>query len=299
LTRNASLIGLTLLLAVSLGWGVSWPIFKFALTEIPPWTFRALCVGVGGFLLLIIALISDSKIPISRSQFVPLVILSIFNVTIWNMLSVYGVSLLSSGRAAIVGFTMPLWAVLFGAIMLNENITHYKVIGLILGLSGLICLLGTDLHSLQYSPIGTLLMLVAATSWGLGTVLVKYFRFTQSALVLAGWQLVIGGIPIYIGAITFEAQDLNMPNLWSSLAMLYMIVISFVLCYWGWFKVLEYLPAGVAANCLLLVPMIGVASGAIILGESIGWTELCALALIVTGIASIVLPSAHNAQTAR
>ena len=295
---RASTLGLVTLLAVSVGWGVSWPVFKIALAEVPPWTFRALCVGVGGLALLVIARFSGASLRVGRHEIGPLVVLSLFNVTGWNLLSVYGIILLPSGRAAIIGFTMPLWAVIFGALLIDERITRHKAAGLVVGLAGLVALLGEDILVVGAAPVGALFMLAAATSWGLGTVLVKYYRFSQPSIVLAGWQLLVGGVPIYLGAVGLEAGEVRAPSLWPSLALVYMIVVCFVLCYWGWFKVLTWLPAGVAAYGLLLVPVIGVASGAAMLGEAVGWAELSALALIVAGIAVVVLPEARAAPAA-
>ena len=295
---RASTLGLVTLLAVSVGWGVSWPVFKITLAEVPPWTFRALCVGVGGLALLVIARFSGASLRVGRHEIGPLVVLSLFNVTGWNLLSVYGIILLPSGRAAIIGFTMPLWAVIFGALLIDERITRHKAAGLVVGLAGLVALLGEDILVVGAAPVGALFMLAAATSWGLGTVLVKYYRFSQPSIVLAGWQLLVGGVPIYLGAVGLEAGEVRAPSLWPSLALVYMIVVCFVLCYWGWFKVLTWLPAGVAAYGLLLVPVIGVASGAAMLGEAVGWAELSALALIVAGIAVVVLPEARAAPAA-
>lgn len=295
MTRGVSTVGIVMLLTVSVGWGVSWPIFKIVLAEVPPWTFRALCVGVGGLALLVIARLSGASLRVGRVEIGPLVVLSLFNVTGWNLLSVYGVTLLPSGRAAIIGFTMPLWAVVFGALLLDERITRAKGAGLVIGLAGLVALLGEDVLTLRSAPVGALFMLLAATSWGLGTVLVKHYRFSQPSIVLAGWQLLLGGVPIYLGALGLEAGEVQMPSLWPSLALVYMIVVCFVLCYWGWFKVLTWLPAGVAAYGLLLVPVIGVASGAAMLGEPVGWPELSALVLIVAAIAKVVLPEARAA----
>ena len=288
-------IGVGLLVAVSFGWGMSWPMFKIALAEVPLWTFRSLCVGIGGLALLVIARLSGASLHVARGMIGPLLLLSLFNVTGWNLLSVYGVYHLPSGRAAIIAFTMPLWAVIFSALFLNEAITRYKVAGLAIGFAGLVVLLGDDLLAAQTAPVGALFMLAAAVSWGIGTVLVKYHRFSQPTIVLAGWQLALGGVPIYIGALAFETGEIGPVSLWPLLALLYLIVVCFILCYWAWFKVLTWLPAGVAAYCLLLVPVVGVFSGAVVLGEPVGWQELGALALIVSGIAAVLLPEARAA----
>jgi drug/metabolite transporter (DMT)-like permease len=90
---------------------------------------------------------------------------SAFNTTVWHLCSAYGLMLMASGRAAIIAFTMPLWATLLAVPLLGERITRAKAAGLALGLAGLSCLLVGEASAIGAAPLGGLLMLGAAVAW--------------------------------------------------------------------------------------------------------------------------------------
>ena len=162
--------GYLLVAGMSIFWGLSWPIMKIALLEISPWTFRALSLSCGGIGILLLAKSSGQVLSIPRNQFFPLLLVSALNVTGWHLGSAFGISHMQAGRAAILGFTMPLWASIASIYLLKEKITVQKVIGLLLGLSGLFILLQPQLESVGEKPIGAAFMIGAAISWGMGTV---------------------------------------------------------------------------------------------------------------------------------
>ena len=163
-------------------------------------------------------------------------------------------------------------------------------IGLGLGLTGLTILIGPDVKVLGTAPLGALFMLGAAMSWAAGTVFIKYFSWTVPTAVLTGWQLILGGIPVVIGAMTLETITALFSLSWrASLAMVYIIVLSMIFCQWAWFTVVRLFPASVAAIGTLAIPVIGVFSSSLVLGEPVGLQELCALFFVVTGLAIVLL----------
>src|SRR5215813_11436213 len=196
--------GLLLLAVLTVLWGVNWPLMKRAVSEVPVWTFRSIClVGAGAGFVLICGLAGQSfRVP--RGQVRPLLIVSLFNVTIWHICSATGLVHLAASRATIIAFTMPLWAALLAVPMLGERPTPYSIGGLAAGLAGMAVLVLPQYRSVLADPIGPVVMLVAAISWATGTVALKYYRFTMPVAVLTGWQLLLGGIPVTIGAIVFD-----------------------------------------------------------------------------------------------
>ena len=113
----------------------------------------------------------------------------------------------SRARPDSIVYTMPVWASILGAFILGERLTFARVIGLFLGLAGLLILIGPDIKAVGSAPLGAIFMLGAAINWAIGTVFLKYFRWTMPITVLAGWQLVFGGIPVIIGAFIPGADD--------------------------------------------------------------------------------------------
>jgi drug/metabolite transporter (DMT)-like permease len=199
---------------------------KFGLREIPVWTFRTLCLFLGGFGVLGIAKAGGVKLTIPRSEFWPLILVSLLNITGWHLCSAYGLITMDAGRAVIIGYTMPVWASILGTFILGERLTFARLIGLLLGIADLWILIGPDIRDLGSAPLGAIFMLGAAVTWAGGTVLLKYFRWTMCITVLTGWQLILGGIPVIIGAFILESMTALLHVSWqAALATGYVILV--------------------------------------------------------------------------
>ena len=182
-----------------------------------------------------------------------------------------------------------------GVWLLAEPMTRDKVFALILGMSGLAVLIGGDLIVLQAAPVGSLLMLGAALSWAMGTVLFKRGGWSLPIASSIGWQLLFGSVPITLGALLIEPfPDLGAVSGTAWLALAYVFIFPMVFCQWAYLKVVVLFPASIAAIGTLLVPVVGVYSSALLLGESVGWIELLSLTLTGAGMLLVlVLPSRH------
>jgi drug/metabolite transporter (DMT)-like permease len=282
--------GYLLVVGMSIFWGVSWPIMKIALLEIPPWTFRTISLACGGVGILILAKISGQKLSIPKNEFMPLLLVSMLNVTGWHLGSAHGISHMQAGRAVIVGFTMPLWATIASSLILGEKVTVQKILGLLLGLTGLFILLQPQLVAVGDKPLGIFFMLGGAISWGTGTALLKYFKWTMPTVLLTGWQLMIGSLPVIAGTILLEPSPaISQLSLNAVLAMLYVIVFPMLFCHWAWFTVVGIFPASVAAISTLAIPVVGVLSSAVVLGESLGVREGTALVLVIAAMGIVLL----------
>src|SRR5690606_19066961 len=102
-----SLSGIVLLMALTLTWGFNWPMMKLAVQEVPPWTFRTLCVIVGGGALLALTGLTGGRVAFPARLLPPLMLISFFNITGWHLFSAYALLYTGGGRAAIIGYTMP------------------------------------------------------------------------------------------------------------------------------------------------------------------------------------------------
>ena len=289
--------GFALLAGLGLFWGLNWPFMKIALDEIPVWTFRSLCLLVGGSALLLIARLSRLSLRVPVGEVRPLLLCTTFNIIVWHLCSGYGVSLMAAGRASIIAFTMPVWAAFLGRFVLGEALDAARLIGLALGIAGLAVLIGPDLRALGAAPLGGLFMLGAALGWATGTVLMKRFRWSMPVVVLAGWQLILGSVPITIGALGLDGLPaFGSYGARTFLALAYVLAFPMIFCHWAWFKVVRLFPAVVAAIGTLSIPVVGVLSSAAILGEAVGVREIVALILVCTALAVVlVLPALHRA----
>ena len=116
----------------------------------------------------------------------PLVLAALFNITAWHLCSAYGLTRIQAGRGAIIAYTMPLWTVIFGRLLIGERIGQRRLAALALGLAGMAVLMAPDARALWAAPSGTLLMLTAAVAWAIGTVLTKATRWTMPTAALTG-----------------------------------------------------------------------------------------------------------------
>jgi drug/metabolite transporter (DMT)-like permease len=208
------------------------------------------------------------------------------------VLVAYGVSLMDSGRASILGFTMPVWGVLLGRWFFGEELTPRRFAGLALGAIGMIFLLGGELSAAGRSPVGSALMLAAAALWAVGVVLIKRWQqLGMSATVFTAWQLLLGGIPVFL-AVPFESGQFSLLRLSTAplLALIYNVAIAFIFCYWAWTRVVTTLPVLVSSLSTLIVPVVGVFSSMLVLGERPAWTDFTALALVIAAVATVLMP---------
>ena len=90
--------GLLLLAAVTFGWGFAWPVIKMVITEVPPLTYRGVCLLIGGGGVLVLARLAGQSLDVPARYWGRLLVLSLTNVICWNVFVVYGISMLPSGR---------------------------------------------------------------------------------------------------------------------------------------------------------------------------------------------------------
>ena len=285
-----SRLGLALLAGLTFFWGINWPAMKTALVEIPVFGFRAITVIGGSMGLLLLARLAGQRLMLTRSELKPLVIVSLINVTGWQLLSAFGIANMEAGRAAIVAYTMPVWTALLAVPFLGEKLTLRVIAALALGMGGVACLLVPARAGLATAPLGLLFMALAGFVWAAGTVCLKRVRWSLPILSLAGWQLLIGGIPVVIGAIVIDG-DFDWPSISMTawLATAYATIIPTVFCHWAWYQVVSIYPASISALGTLLIPVMGVLSSTLVLGEPIGWDVIAALALVSAAIALITI----------
>ena len=277
---------------LALFWGLSWPALKVVLTEMPPLHFRAWCLGVGAAGMFAIAALNRDALRVPRGSWPALIVIALCNIGAWNVLVAYGVPLMQSGRAAVVGYTFPVWGVLCGVLIAREPLTAQKALAMALGLGAVFFLLGGELEVVGRSPVGTLLLLGAAIGWALGTGFMKRWPVALPVSSFTAWQLAIAFVPVLIAALAFEPSALSPLEL-SGRALAgfaYLVLVCFMFCYWAWMKVTSVAPVSVSSINTLLVPVIGVFSGMVLLGERPHWTDYAALAFVIAALATQMLP---------
>ena len=113
----------------SIGWGFNWPVTKFLLGELPPLTLRGVTGVIGALLLAALALIRRQSLKVPREIWPRLVIAAILNVTGWMVLMGLALLWLPASEAALIAYTMPVWASLIAWPVLGERPTLLRTLG--------------------------------------------------------------------------------------------------------------------------------------------------------------------------
>ncbi len=277
-----------ILAGLTLAWGFNWTAMKVALAEVSPWAFRSLCLGGGAAVLFGVLRASRLPLAVPRAEWPRLALLALVNITSWNILIAYGVALIPSGRAAIIAYTMPVWAVPLSVWLLGERLNARKLLGLTLGLGGLALLL--DVANLRTAPVGTLLVLGAACTWAIGTVLQKKYPLSVPAAVYTAWIMLIGGVPIFVVALAADLGSHPRISTEAWLAIAYNVFVAFAWAHWAWIKIATSVSVTVFSLSMLVIPVVGVISGMLFLGERPSWQEYGAMLLILGALSTVVVP---------
>jgi drug/metabolite transporter (DMT)-like permease len=159
---------------------------------------------------------------------------------------------------------------------------------MVLGMLGMGLLLGDDLRHLERTPTAALLIVGAAISWALGTVLLRKWTLPVPQNTLSGWMMMLGWVPIGILAPFFAPGPLHAPSALAWFAIFYNIFLAGTLAHWAWFTLARTLPVAVSSMSALPVPIVGVFAGMLLLGERPGPSEWIALALVVAALIAVL-----------
>lgn len=192
---------LVLLAVITLVWGTNWSLFPIVVREVPVWTFRAFSVALAGAVLLGVARARGLSLAIPRRHWGRLALATACYLWLWNIASTYAAVMIPSGQAAVLGFTMPLWAALIGWAILGERLGGRLLLALGLGAAAVALLAWRSLGVYAQAPLGVALGLLAGIGWAVGTLVLKRADVGVHPLVLSGWQLLGVSVPTAIGAL--------------------------------------------------------------------------------------------------
>ena len=279
---------LVLLALLTLFWGLNWPVMKIGVREFPPLTFRTISMLGGLAVIWLAARAQGASLAVPAGARMTVIRLAIPNMLIWHSMIIIGVKLLSSGRAAILGYTMPAWAVLSGLIFFGDRISRSALVGIALAMSGALLLLSSEFSRLSGQPLGTVLALIAAAGWGFGTVLMKRTQMDMPTISLTFWMLSLTTTIMAILALIFEYPAIRMPNLIEWAAIIYNSAIIFGFAHVVWFRLARILPPVASSLSVMFIPVLGTFSGAWILGEVPHWQDYVAMLLILGAMSTVL-----------
>ena len=282
LNSSKQFLPIFLLILLILVWTSVWSLFKVAIEAIPPLSFRVIIGIPAFFLLLLLGFKKVKTIYIPKSDFKPLLLISFFNVTLWQVLMLYGINMLGGGRAAVLTYTMPVWATIFASIFGYEKINLSIIVSLIFGMLGIL-FLSFEIN-VSENILGFLITLSAGLSWAIGTMIVKYGGIKSDGLIIAGWQQIIGIIPIIPFALYYDLDNFGLIDYRHILIIIYGIFLSSAYTYWAYFTILQKFSVNVTSISVMAVPILAILVDYVLVDVEFSSFDLLALIFIVSGI---------------
>lgn len=275
------------LAGIVLFWGANWPLMKLALVDIGPLAFCA--VRLLGTILSLLVLAPLLRFPLlpQRGERAMLAVVGLLQVGGMMGLSNIGLQFVAPGRAAVLAYTMQMWALPFGLLLLGERISGRAAMAALLTFAGVIVFFNpalvnwSDINAL----IGNGLLLGCAVVWALGATLYRRRVWRTPFWTQTLWQIIASAAVLVPLALVTESGH---PIHWtgSLLAVIaFNCLIATGLCFWWWGKALSVMPANQAGQIVCLVPVTALLLSALFYDEPLTLSVLVSVALIGAGIA--------------
>lgn len=282
---------------VMLLWAVCFPLIAAGFAFAPHLTFATLRAFLAGAALLAVGLALGRPIPKGVRVWAILTIVGLGATSLGFVGMFHAAEFVSPGIATVIANTQPLLAAVLAGMFLGEHLHLRGKFGLILGFAGIALIASPQL---LWAPaggyaLGVAYIVLAALGITASNVLIKLIAGDVDAIMAMGLQMLIGGLPLMVGAFALEDP---WAVVWSLRFVLILASLSFLgtaLVYWLWISILETVPLNRANAFSFLIPIFGLTMGALFFGEALGWPEALGIALTLLGIGLVTRRGARSA----
>ena len=287
-----------LLAALVIVWGCHWTVAKIGLETIPPFTYAMLRLLVAVAVLAAL-MRSAGRLRRPARADVPIV----FSYGLLAIAAGIGVMNLAlpfveAGRASILAYTLPLWVVPIVAVVARTLPTRPELTGLVLGLSGLVLLLNPA--AIDWSSpevlLGCTLLLLGAMAGAAALVHVRAHRWQGTPFDVQIWQLLVAMVPLTALAVLLERDEWASVDwdLGTLLVILYSGALATAFAFWASQSIVRTIGPTTTSIGYLAVPVAGIITGVLVLGEPVGLLDILGLLVTSAGIV-VVLRAARPA----
>jgi drug/metabolite transporter (DMT)-like permease len=277
---NADVGARVMLVFLCLIWGISWPLMKIALLEIPPFSMRTVTTALGALTLYVFCRVRGNSFYVPNAKtWAHVVVSSLLSIVSFIVFGTLAQLTAATSRVTILAYTMPIWAVLLAWPILGERPNRIQWFALFLCIAGLTILI-SPLAQTGIAP-GIWLALITGILWGAGTVYLKWAQIKADPMGVACWQVTVAFVVISAFMLIFEGH-LRLSGAHAP-AIAAMITTGFFangVAYGLWFAIIRRLPAVTASLGVLGSPAVGVIASVLMLGERPTATDLSGFALI-------------------
>ena len=268
-------------------WSSTWLAIKIGLRDLPPISFVAIRFLIAIIVLVAVSLGRTRLIPRTRNDYVVLAVTGVLMFAVNYTLLFWAELHVSSGLAAVLQATIPIFGIMFAHWMLpDEPLRLPRLAGAIIALGGVtvICarLLGFHGHLAFWGGVG---VVVGAASAAYANVLVKSQSMQLAPAMLAAWQMIFGTAPLLVLGFAVDGNPAHFHWTVSSVfCLLYLAVIgsalTFLLLYW----LLPRLTVAQLQSISLITPPGAIMLGWFMGGETFPLSSLLGAGLVLVGV---------------
>lgn len=271
--------------AFALFWGSAFSSARIIVQDAPPLAALSLRFLISGLIALAVAWATGRIRPMSPARWRAVVLFGICQNGLYLGLVFVAVQDIEASVAAIVASTMPLLVAFASAVLLSERLGWTGYGGILAGFIGVALVLTTRITG-QATVFGIGLCVVSVLSLTVATLTIRSLDVRDNMFQVIGLQMLVGSAALFPFAFLFESWTVN----WSlplGLAFAYTTFVPGLIATWFWFILVERIGATRAATYHFLHPFFGVATAAVLLGESLSPLDIAAVAIIMGGILAV------------
>ena len=282
---NKPYLILILLFQQSLG-GLAYPIAKYGLSMIEPFTTAFYRFVISAVVLLSITHFRSHKPAIAKKDYLKIIGLGVLIIPLNQLLYLYGQSLTAAGHGALLFATTPIWLFLSALVFFKEKFILRRAVGVILGLTGVALIMAYGALELGTKYLlGDFIILISVFAWVAYTIfgrplVIKYGAFRITAYALSSGTLLYFPFGLY-HALKFNYSK---PTIGAWLAVLYLALGLSVVAYVLWYWLIKHLEATRIAVFQNIQPIIASVAAYLFLAEPLGWPFLIGGAIVLAGV---------------
>lgn len=283
---------LLLLLALATLWGASYTFIKIGIETIPPVTLIAARTLIAGALLLAVLRWRGLSLPRDAATWRRFLFQACLNSVVPFTLIAWAEQTIDAGIASILNATTPIFAFLMTALITrHEAVTARKLVGIVAGMTGISLIIGMEaLGGLGEQLLPQLAVVLATVCYAGAAIFGRSFKGLDPMMPAAG-SLIAGAALLIPVSLVVDRPWTLAPSTESLLALLGLAVFSTALAFAIYFRLIQTLGSvGATAQAYLRVP-IGVAIGALFLGERLSDTAWIGLGCVIVGVAAMTIPA--------
>ena len=273
-------------------WGSTWLFIKLGLEDLPPFTFAAIRFIIAVAIVFSIIRIRGLALPRARADWILLAVTGILSFGFNYGLVFWGEQYITSGLAALLQATTPAFGLVFAHFNLpGERLSWTKIGGVVLGVFGVAVVFSNQLAVAGRQALaGCVALLLSSIFVAYSNVLVKKHGKNLNPAIMTAGQMLFGLLLLLVASITLEGNPLRYH--WTSMAviaLLYLAIVGSVIAFLFYYWLILNMDVTKSMLIALVTPVVAVILGMIVLNEEFGWRTLAGGAMIMLGIAFIVV----------